>query len=392
MSFQATRSLSLVANAGVLPFDSVSVSHYTFNQQSNTFTAPVTGYYWLYMTAGVMANNQSQIQMMGTGRNIGIERTTTNYDGVITTSTDVLVYLTSGANVSLVTPAPAYPIYSDLLLQTTFGGFLLDTIISPVIAFSFGLRSDLLSSGQKIPFDVISVDTHHGWDSGTSEYIVPVAGAYVVTLRAGSTSSAETVETYLYINSVTTMSHVYTADTSHVGPDTYTGLSLVNVNADDKIAEFLITGTLSTSTIFSGFFYSPFLSPAVAFSVGVSIGGPSMNPPVDPVPYDRVLVALGNGWNPATYRFTAPVGGVYYTHIAIMTAAILKCQMDLLKNGDAVMNNAYMSTQQSNTDSRSRGFMLRLQTGDELRVRLTAGQYYGNGILNIHFAGFLIHT
>jgi hypothetical protein len=90
-----------------------------------------------------------------------------------------------------------------------------------------------------------------------------------------------------------------------------------------------------------------------------------------------------------TNRFVAPFAGVYYTHIMLTTAnwASLVCQMDLLLNGNAVMTNSYMTKSQSNLDSRSRGFILRLNLGDVLRVRLTSGGYYSTSSLYTHFAG-----
>lgn len=151
---------------------------------------------------------------------------------------------------------------------------------------------------------------------------------------------------------------------------------------------------MSNLTTFSGFLYSPYLTPAVSFSV-YAIAQASA--PQDPVNFQQPLglywYGANGGWNMGTNRFVAPFAGVYYTHITLTTAnwVSLVCQMDLLLNCNAVMTNSYMTKSQANLDSRSRSFILRLNLGDVLRVRLTSGGYYSTSSLYTRFAGFLIH-
>lgn len=393
VSFQATRLSSLPSAPGVVQFDNLPVNHWSFNQASNTFTAPVTGYYWIHMTVAIPKDSQANVLLRGLSpvEYIIVSRTSTNYDGPVTTSTDSVAYLNAGTAIQIITQ---YPLYSDSLLQTSFGCFLLDSIMSPVVAFAFGLSNSFICTlpacSYVIPFNVIYLDTHYAWNSTSSAYIVPVTGTYVISLSAGTTSIYR-VGAYLQVNSVVKMYHVYTYDIFHSQPETYSGLGLVSLKAGDVVSEVLYLGTVSPATVFSGFLYSPYLTPAVAFSVGVNKNNAVQNAPLDPVPYDTVLVNQGNGWNKSKFTFTAPFDGVYYIHVTSMMAGGATCQKDVLLNGVAVVNYMYMSTTHSSEDSRSRGFILRLKAGDELRVRLTNGTYYiANNLLN-HFAGFLLH-
>lgn len=78
-------------------------------------------------------------------------------------------------------------------------------------------------------------------------------------------------------------------------------------------------------------------------------------------------------------------------HIMFMPTQGNQCQVNLLLNGKTVMGNSYLSTPTSGYDTRSRGFILRLNPADELRVSLTAGQFYSNSNIYNTFTGFLIH-
>lgn len=98
----------------MMPIDSVPVNHWASIIQE-THTAPVAGYYWLHMSAAIPA-----YVIINIYRNYK-----SALDGPVTTSRDAIVYLTNGITVSM---SSQYPLYSDSLLQTSFGGFLLDSI------------------------------------------------------------------------------------------------------------------------------------------------------------------------------------------------------------------------------------------------------------------------
>lgn len=314
----------------MVPFDSVPVNHWSFNHPSNAFMAPVTGYYWLHMSVAIPAYvSKANVTLQGTNRIINIYKNYTSApDGPVTTSRDAIIYLTNGTTVSM---SSQYPLYSDSLLQTSFGGFLLDSIMSKVVTFAFGLSASFVCSSSpctaNIPFDVIYIDSNNGWNTTNKTYIVPVTGIYAISLVAINVDNSNPIEmaAYLTVNSVIKTFQVSTVDNSHGGgADTSAGFCMVNLHAGDAIAEVLKQGSLSTFTTFSGFLYSPNLTPAIAFSV--VLNGPpwSINAPFDPVQYGSVLVNQGNGWSRASYTFTAPLGGVYYVY-NVVVVKILTC-------------------------------------------------------------------
>lgn len=390
MSFQATRSSSLTSSSSVVTFDSVPVNHWSFDQASNTFTAPVSGYYWLHMSVGIPSFTPANVQLQGAGRNIIIYRSTTNFNGSITTSADTVVYLTGGSTVYM---SSQYPLYSDSLLQTSFGGFFLGSIMSEVVAFALGISSTF-SLLTYIPFNITYIDTHNGWDASTKSYTAPVTGTYVFAMTAGSTPAVKSQVSLFTTSNAVCLTLNF--DTAHPGPDTYSSVGMVNLNVGDSARPILNAGTISSLTTLSGFLYAPYLTQAVAFSVGQWTMTPSvLSNSTDPVKFSQVYVNKGNGWNPATNRFTNPVGGIYYVHFTLMTLRNPlgnPCQVNLLLNGFDVITNAYMSSTQSDADSRGRGFILRLRAGDELRVRVANGLcFLNNMVFFTGFSGFLVH-
>lgn len=282
----------------------------------------------------------------------------------------------------------SYSLYSDSLLQTSFGGFLLDSVMTQVVAFAFGLSTSFSTGGQLIPFDLVYVDTHSGWTTTNTAYTIPVTGTYIIALTANSQAGA-TIGCQLKIDSYLSVAHVY-VDGPYAGNDSHSSLSALALLAGQKLAEYLNMGTVAGGTTLSGFLYTPYLTPAVVFSVGItSTSRP--NAPVDPVSYDSILVNQGSGWIAAKQAFVTPIGGVYYVHIMFMPTQGNQCQVNLLLNGKTVMGNSYLSTPTSGYDTRSRGFILRLNPADELRVSLTAGQFYSNSNIYNTFTGLLIH-
>jgi hypothetical protein len=152
VSFEATRSTSLSAPSvpGIVSFNNMTVDHWSFNKQNNSFTAPVSGYYWLHVSIAIPDGTMADVQLQAGNTAFNIIRSFTTYTGgADTTSTGNVVYLTQGTSVSVNT---TYPLYSDNLLQTAFGGFLLDSVMSPVVAFSLFLPSFPNPNGNLMSF------------------------------------------------------------------------------------------------------------------------------------------------------------------------------------------------------------------------------------------------
>ncbi len=166
---------------------------------------------------------------------------------------------------------------------------------------------------------------------------------------------------------------------------------MLNLTAGDSLS-FPLSGVANKLTTVTGFLYSPSgFQPSVLFYAARSITG-QITGPLDPVQYDKVYVNLGSGWKPTTNRFVAPLDGVYFIYMMVLMSAGTTSKMEVLLNGSPVMNFIYLSTTHNQYDQRSRGFVLRLQSTNELRVRLASGfKFYNDFNNHVTFGGFRIH-
>jgi hypothetical protein len=202
------------------------VDHWSFNKQNNSFTAPVTGYYWLHLSIAIPTGSMADVQLQGVS-SYNVSRLFTSFTGGPDTASAATIFkLTQGTNLYVTS---TYQLYSDLLQQTSFGGFLLDSVMSPVVAFVLSCQTTYTSSGPQIivPFNIITLDTHNGWSPATSEYVVPVSGIYVQALKVRATPNKATALD-LAVNGVMQLYHVYIGDGVHANSDDIAGLVLLN--------------------------------------------------------------------------------------------------------------------------------------------------------------------
>jgi C1q domain len=240
--------------------------------------------------------------------------------------------------------------------------------MSEVVAFSFGKTATQTSTGT-IVYDSINVDTHSGYSTTTGQYTVQVEGVYVVSISLASTES-KVLNAYNHAImrlGYNTIASVYVLE---AGQDMASQTVLIDAPLGSNVSVYLYNqpaySDIRYQTAFMGFLYSPTRSLPYAWSVSTE----DTYNPIDPVPFDIVFVNRGLGWDTGTYRYTVQASGVYYIHL---TAGVFyqgdRVKMDLLVNGVASVNVQRTSTQHAYYDTRGRGIILRLNEGDELRVR-----------------------
>jgi hypothetical protein len=179
-------SNSTQSSSSVVAFDTITIDHWSFNKQNYSFTAPVSGYYWMHISIAIPGGTRAHAELKGAQGLIpmNLTRSFTNFvGGSDTTSVGTVIYVPQSSNVYVTSN---YPLFSDSLLQTAFGGYLLDSIMTQVVAFAFGQLTPLVGNNYKVQFTDFYIDTHHGWSNITSEYVIPVAGIYIFALSAYS--------------------------------------------------------------------------------------------------------------------------------------------------------------------------------------------------------------
>jgi hypothetical protein len=384
-AFCVSRSTNLDAGADVIDFDSQCFEHDEqssgFNLTTDTFTPRVSGLYWLHFTAGLPDTGElTEVQLALPTRTINILR---GSEGpTVTSCRSELVSLTVDIDrLHLSSEAGLFSNASDA--RVSWSGFYLDPAMSAV-AFSVALSESHVGTGTSyIPFDVVLVDTHSGWQS--NRYNIRFSGLWVITLHVGDALnpiSGAITELYLqpgFFNLVVT--HQFTGDRDMVSIT-----AVLNASAGDflgVVASSIVYSDINYQTSMMGFLYSPSAWPAVAWTVTIDS---TQRGPLDPALFGTVIVNEGNGFDVITLsRFIAPHAGLYY--VSMTGTGVTYMKMELLHNG---IMKAAVHTDYSDLVTRSRAIILRLNVGNELRVRVPAGYalFFGsNGPSNV-FTGF----
>ena len=291
-------------------------------------------------------------------------------------------------------------LYSDNYLQTTFAGFFINNIVDPLVAFSFGLSTPSFdpSVDTNVPFDVINIDTHNGWNSTANAYNVPVPGVYVISFSLATTSNTNPL-VRLYVKPSYLGSLYAGGSTGRNGIETASRTVLVYLIEGDQLSVMLHGGfgpaysDIRYQTNLKGFLYKPYQTVPISWcviweeDVSTAIVGP-----VDPVVFNLVYVDQGSGWDQALNRFITPLSGVYYIQLTAGIYSAQPTKMELLINGSPIVNVYRQFKSHPQIDTESRAVILRLQQYDELRIRLASGYYlHTNNQRYTGFAGFRLY-
>ena len=318
-------------------------------------------------------------------RTPNILRKHTSWINIDTTSRNEIVFLDPVYNrLSLSSDGP---LYSDAARQTTFCGFQLNNVNAVTAAFSVGLTTSLSTAGQ-MSYDLVILDTDSRWNS--NRYLVPYTGTWVITFTMGAPTSGDS-RVDLYAPSLVTS--LYFFSTNNAGPDTLSKTFIITMLEGNAIYTSLtdtpVYSDIRYQTSLMGFFYNPNFPPITWCVASES----QFVVATDPVPFDVVFINEGNGWNTATSQYTVPLAGVYCIQLTAGIVATDATKMELLINGDLAVDVYRSSTSHNGIDTRSRSFILPLQTNDVLRIRLPSGySLYSNANRITMFSGFRIYS
>jgi hypothetical protein len=294
-----------------------------------------------------------------------------------------------------------YQLYSDSLLQTTWGGFKLDDVMSPLSVFRAARTSNYMTGGN-IPLDKMLLNAGNAVaQCNNTHLVVQRTGVYFVSWSAASLPNI-TQSVLLYVNNAL-VSRVLLGCGDFNGIEMSSQSLLLQLNVGDTLSLLLSPSGLSSSgasasysdasyqTSLTGFLYEPIHGHNVAWSLASPAGtlyGPSN------INFTTFFVDTSRAWNSSTGNIRVPVSGLYYLKISGMTYWEYKLNMVLTVNNNPLMN---VMDKMSNTCSQywnscSRSIITRLQEGDILTVTIPDGYVAWNyGICNdVLFAGFFI--
>ena len=122
---------------------------------------------------------------------------------------------------------------------------------------------------------------------------------------------------------------------------------------------------------------------AVGFHVAIT--SVSLNAPKT-IPFNKILQNSGNGWNQATHKFVAPVGGLYSFTLTVLNQLNNELYAFIKIQGRNIQGAYAVGGQHGNSGTAS--ILVELNKNQEVSASIDKGQMHGNGWT--HFVGFLI--
>ena len=129
-----------------------------------------------------------------------------------------------------------------------------------------------------------------------------------------------------------------------------------------------------------------------AFFATLTSGDIGPNYAHDAIKFNDVTLNIGNGYNPSTGKFTAPIDGIYQISVSYLQRNGYMSYVQLIKDGKLY---SYLHANHKNHDQLSKTVLMQLKKGQSVRPRgsvwYKSSSYavYGSGRYTT-FAGYLI--
>jgi hypothetical protein len=390
--FSAVRYTPIAAS-NVLPFNQVLVDTAGgFDSSMTTYTAKSSGFYLMHFSAGVPPYQRLAYYLRNGLTTPGIFLSHTSYNGQLVSSRHDIQYVSENQSLYM---SSDYPLYSNGLLQTTWSGFNIDSLMDSLVVLRAARTSNF--TGTTVVFDEMLINVGQGWDQCSgSQFVVPRAGIYFLSWVSAFVSNG-CGELMMYINSRFYSETVLCAG-NYSGIDTSSRTTLLSLNTLDVITFFrygsAIYSDMYYPTSFTGFLYEPKHNQQIAWTLSFPIGkriylyGPTV------VNFTVVDLNAGSAWNVTSASIQVPISGLYYLTLAGVSYPVeYKFNMILTLNGQPFINvkeEVDNSVKDSYFNGRSRSHVVHFERGDELVVIIPAGYNAFSSRRQTSFSGFLV--
>ena len=350
----------------------------------SNFAAPENGYYWFFFTVVASTTNHVEFMIESTDKSMPtvgeirrLHKTTeTNVFTIDTMSCSCLVNLAVGQELLITSN---HPTFGDATIGSSWGGFLLNAFVSPLIVFDVVATSQ---SSSRTLFDKINLNEHDFWLPDKQQFIANKEGVYYFFLSVSVSAYSDLTA------SIGLQCGLSYGDKSNIGVDIISRGCLLSLSVNDTISVSMSRlGDLTyLETGFRGFLYSPAHERPVAWSAHnydlVTGNGTALNFPV--VLVNKVAAWEGN-------RAVVPVTGTYFIEMIGRTAANGSIDMKLMLNTNTLLTRLYFSGPASYV-TRSRSVVVDLKLDDVLTVAYENVKMDGTLNNGISFQGMLLYN
>jgi hypothetical protein len=295
-----------------------------------------------------------------------------------------------------------YPLYSEGFLQTSWGGFKLDDVMSPLSVFRVARTASYMTGGY-IPLDKMLLNAGNAMaQCNNTHLVVQRTGVYFVSWSAALAPNI-THSVFLLVNNES-LSRIVLECGDFDGVDMSSHSLVLQLNAGDTLSllsrapdrsssgESASYSDASYQTSLTGFLYESVYGQNVAWSLGfpndvpLTVYGPAT------VNFTTVIVDTSSAWNSSTASLKVPVAGLYYLKLGGSPATGYRLNMVLSVNDNPLISvmDKMSTTCSQYWNSRSRSIITRLQQDDTLTVSVPNGYVAWNLWTELVFAGFLI--
>ena len=134
-----------------------------------------------------------------------------------------------------------------------------------------------------------------------------------------------------------------------------------------------------------------FITPLVAFHVALTTSFSPGSSVDATVPFNKVFVNEGGGWNSATYKFSPPMSGIYYISFGAATTSGKRAAMTLRQSSQyRVFSGMWESSLHNGLESNRASVLLNVATTDFIFCSSYNGHYYEGNSNNLNYLmGFL---
>ena len=370
--FCATTNLSSSASDPLI-FEQVTAQRgQGYNLSTGYFKIPTNGTYLFHITsslhagkyANVLISCQTPSKMLS-----NLYRTSAVQNGVDLASGAFMLTLTKNDTILLDLNA------GFIRMTSSWSAFLLDNLMFPLIIFCAQLINNDYSNPGKIAFETATVNVGGSWNSLTNTFKASKNGTYVFSLTI-TPSSRYTAKVGIVVNNVDDVYQMVYLMCSCCccplnGYDTTSKTLVLSLNASDIVYARNYDSLYNNNyymTSFAGFLYEPLNGRKVIWSVSLNrdlIGQYS------PLPFQAVLVNIGDGWKNTTSKVIVPYAGVYQMHLTATSQPYNPVEYTLMWNDVAFASIVITSTVYNNIVTRSRAVMVEASAGDIFYIAAT---------------------